>query len=55
MASKRISEKIKIDRGKATRKLARERVGQPPSEKVITPRTRRKPKYPAKDEPEIET
>ncbi|HEX3681628.1 MAG TPA: hypothetical protein VHU83_03725 [Bryobacteraceae bacterium] len=50
MPSKRISEKIKIDRGKATRKLARERVGQPPAEKVITPRIRRKPKYPPKDE-----
>ena len=50
MPAKRISEKIKIDRGKATRKLARERVGQPPVEKVITPKTRRKPKYPEKVE-----
>jgi hypothetical protein len=55
MPAKRISEKIKIDRGKATRKLARERVGQPPVERVITPRTRKKPKYPAKDEMEAET
>jgi hypothetical protein len=49
MASKKIGETIKIDRGKATRKLARERVGQPPSAKVITPKSRKKPKYPPQD------
>ena len=50
MASKKVSETIHIDRGKATRKLARQRVGQPPAQKIITPKIRRKPKYPEKDE-----
>jgi hypothetical protein len=36
---------IKYDRGKGARSLARERVGQPPSSKVITPKRLRKPKH----------
>jgi hypothetical protein len=41
---------LHVDRGKTTRKLARERVGQPPVERVITPKPKRKPKYPVKDD-----
>ena len=47
---KKHSETIHVDRGKVTRRLARERVGRPPVEKVITPKPRRKPKYPEKIE-----
>jgi hypothetical protein len=36
---------VKYDRGKGARSLARERVGQPPPSKVITPKRLKKPKH----------
>jgi hypothetical protein len=39
------SQTFKYDRGKGARSLARERVGQPPPAKVITPKRLKKPKY----------
>lgn len=41
---------IKYDRGKGARSLARERVGQPPPVKVITPKRLKKPKHKKQDE-----
>lgn len=43
-------EHVKYDRGKGARALARERVGQPPPEKIITPKRLKKPKH--KKQPE---
>jgi hypothetical protein len=39
------SQTFKYDRGKGARSLARERVGQPPPSKVITPKRLKKPKH----------
>jgi hypothetical protein len=36
---------VRYDRGKGARSLARERVGQPPPSKVITPKKLKKPKH----------
>lgn len=43
--TKRITETIPYDAGKAVKKLARDRVGRPKQEQVIQPKTRRKPKH----------
>lgn len=47
---KTITEIIPVDIPKAIRKLARERVGQPPAVKVIVEKKRKKAKHPKKEE-----
>jgi hypothetical protein len=49
--NKRITETIPVDIPKAIKKLARERIGQPPAEKVIVEKKKRKkPKHAKQDE-----
>ena len=45
---------FKYDRGKGARSIARERVGQPPPSKVITPKKLKKPKHKKQGDEELE-